>query len=488
MSSDRDSQLAAACVMSSFDGTTVPAWLIERIGAGLGGVCLFAQNVIDDDQVAAMCATMHAARDGVVIAVDEEGGDVTRLDAANGSETPCPAAFGAVDDLELTRVAYQSLGARLANLGIDLSLAPCADINSNDRNPIIGVRSFGATGDLASRHTAACIEGFRDGGVGTCVKHFPGHGDTVADTHLGGARLDASLAQLEARELVPFRAAIAAGVDAVLTAHIVASCIDDHPVSLSRRWSAFLRNELGYDGVVITDALDMRAVAGDRGALGVADAAIEALAAGADLLCLGSNFDAEQTDLVVAAVSAAIRGGRLDRTALGQSAARIAKLRQHRNATESPRAADPTAGAEVARRAIVVDGTIPLDLGTIVECRPQPSMACFNVTWGVARHLAGEGWRAHTIDDAGGIESLPIAGDSVVVVVRDLDVHPWQRDVIDRLSAAGRAPVVVEVGWPSSIRPVVDCYIISHGAALASTRAVAELLSRPASSSSTGER
>ena len=482
MSYDRDSRLAAACVMGSFDGTTVPRWLVERIAEGLGGVCLFAQNVIDDGQVMAMCATMHTARSGVVIAVDEEGGDVTRLDAADGSETPCPAAFGAVDDPELTRRAFRSLGARLARLGIDLSLAPCADINSNDRNPIIGVRSFGATAELASRHTAACIAGFGEGGIGSCVKHFPGHGDTVADTHLGAARVEASLAQMEVRELVPFRDAIAAGVDAVLTAHIIAPCLDDRPVSLSPRWTAYLRDELGYDGVVITDALDMGAVAGDRGARGVADAAVEALAAGADLLCLGSNFDAEQTDLVVATLADAIRAGRLDRTALGQSAARVAKIRRHSSADGSAPAIDATAGAEVARRAIVVDGDIPAGLGTIVECRPQPSMASFNVTWGLARHLAAEGWQAHTVKsapiDAAVIDTAAFDSGAVVIVVRDLDVHPWQGDVIDRLAATGRATVVVELGWPSSVRPAADCYIITHGAALASTRAVADLLSQ----------
>lgn len=479
MSYDRDSQLAAACMMSSFEGTTVPSWLVERIAEGLGGVCLFAQNVIDDDQVSAMCATMHAARSSVVIAIDEEGGDVTRLDAVNGSETPCPAAFGAVDDRELTRQAFRSLASRLARLGIDLSLAPCADINSNDRNPIIGVRSFGATAELASRHTAACIEGFAQGGVGSCVKHFPGHGDTVADTHLGAARVDASLAQMERRELVPFRAAIATGVDAILTAHIVAPCVDDRPVSLSPRWTAYLRDGLGYDGVVITDALDMGAVAGDRGARGVADAAVDALAAGADLLCLGSNFDAAQTDLVVATVSEAIRVGRLDRTLLGQSAARIAKLRRHGESGGSAAAIDSTAAAEVARRAVVVVGTIPAGLGTIVECRPQPSMASFNVTWGVARHLAHVGWQAHTIATAGALDAVAIESGAVVIIVRDLDVHPWQGDVIERLGATGRATVVVELGWPSSVRPAADCYIISHGAALASTRAVAALLSRP---------
>jgi len=145
-------------------------------------VLLFAQNVVDDEQVSDLCAALRSAREDVVIAIDEEGGDVTRLDAARGSDTPAAAAFGFVDEPSLTSAAFAALGRRIHGLGIDVTLAPCADINSNPRNPIIGVRSFGATAGVVSRHVAAAVEGFRRGGVATCVKHFPGHGDTVADT------------------------------------------------------------------------------------------------------------------------------------------------------------------------------------------------------------------------------------------------------------------------------------------------------------------
>lgn len=460
MTYDLDAQLAAACVMSSFDGPSVPEWLLDRIQHGLGGVCLFAQNVISDHHVAAITAQLHAARADVVIAIDEEGGDVTRLDAAHGSDTPSPAAFGLVDDPQLTRAAYRSLGARLASVGIDLSLAPCADINSNPRNPIIGVRSFGAHADLVSQHVLACIAGFHDGGVGACVKHFPGHGDTVADTHLGTARVDATVEDMQRRELVPFRAAAAAPVDAVLTAHIVAPCVDDRPASLSRKWTDYLRHGFGFDGVIVTDALDMGAVSED----GVPAAAVQALIAGADFLCLGSNFDAEQTDAVVAAIVTAIRLKQLDRATLEQSAARIHKLRRHNDAVQ---AIDGRAAADVARRAVIVDGVVPVGLRCVVECRPKPSMASFNVTWGLARHLSG--WERHTIHEVGGLTDLE---DDAVVVVRDLDVHPWQREVIHRVEPK----VVVELGWPGATRPPCDAYIVSHGAAFTSTQAVAELL------------
>jgi beta-N-acetylhexosaminidase len=429
--------LAASVLMGSFDGTTVPSWLLDLVEEGLGGVCLFAQNVVDDSQVAAVCAALHGARRDVVIAIDEEGGDVTRLDASTGSMTPCPAAFGFVDDVALTRAAYRSLGARLASLGIDLSLAPLADVNSNPRNPIIGVRSFGSTSSLVSRHVVAAVSGFHLGGVAACVKHFPGHGDTVADTHLGLARVDGPLDD----QLVPFSAAIDGGVDAVLTAHVVTD-FDERPASLSRRLTTHLR-EL-FDGVIVTDALDMGAVSGD----GVPAAAVEALRAGADFLCLGSNFDLEMTEAVIDAIVESD----IDPAALEESAARIAKMRRHADRTPP---IDLAAASEVARRAVTVEGVIPDGLRSVHECHPERSMASFNVKWGLGEHL-----------------DFPNDSSADVMVVRDLDVHPWQREMIRH----EQPRVVVELGWPSAVRPPCDAYIVSHGAALSSTQAVAELL------------
>jgi len=163
------------------------------------------------------------------------------------------------------------------------------------------------------------------GGVAVAAKHFPGHGDTTADTHHHMARVTASMAELSERELVPFAAAIDASVDAILTAHVVADALDTEPASLSARWSEHLRG-MGFDGVIITDALDMDAVARGRGVDGVADAAVLALRAGADLLCLGSNFDAAMTNAVIGLVVAGIDHGQLDRVACsipGLSARRV---------------------------------------------------------------------------------------------------------------------------------------------------------------------
>ncbi|MEY2416079.1 MAG: beta-N-acetylhexosaminidase, partial [Ilumatobacteraceae bacterium] len=472
-------RLAAATLLGSFVGTQAPPWLLSAVRDGLGGVLLFAQNVVDDVQVTELCAQVRSARADVVIAIDEEGGDVTRLDAARGSDTPCPAAFGFVDDVRLTTDAYAALGERVRSLGIDLTLAPCADINSNPLNPIIGVRSFGATPDGVSRHVVAAVKGFHDGGVSVCAKHFPGHGDTSADTHLGPALLTATMATLVKRELVPFAAAIDAGVDSILTAHVVAYAVDDEPVSVSRFWTEHLRS-MGFEGAIITDALDMDAVAEGRGVAGVADAAVRALAAGADFLCLGSNFDDSMTNTVIDRVVAAIDDGVLNRTQLERSCDRIALLRR---TPPSPTTFDPAAAQHVAERAIVVAGQLPAGPFAVLECRPPGSMACFNVSWGVAVAFSERGWPTASITESDPIEPtcdalIRSAGDMpVLVVVRDAGLHTWETAVVDALVDARRSSVVVvELGWPSDRPHGAAAFVVTHGAARSSAQAVIDCL------------
>jgi beta-N-acetylhexosaminidase len=480
MTAAGDRGLAAACMLGSFVGTQAPPWVLRAVRDGLGGVLLFAQNVVDDVQVSELCEQLRGARADVVIAIDEEGGDVTRLDASRGSDTPCPAAFGFVDDVRLTADAYAALGRRVRSLGIDLTLAPCADINSNPRNPIIGVRSFGTTPELVSRHVVAAVEGFHDGGVSVCAKHFPGHGDTSADTHLGPALLAASMETLSRRELAPFAAAIDAGVDATLTAHLVANAFDDAPASVSALWTEHLRDVMGFDGVIITDALDMDAVAEGRGVAGVADAAVRGLRAGADFLCLGSNFDESMTNTVIDRVVAAIEDARIERTALDRSRRRIAVLHQRRSSSTS---SDGRAAQLVAERAIVVDGQLPSGPFAVLECHPRGSMACFNVTWGITDALSQRGWPAATITESDPIEPacaavLEMAGNlPILVVVRDACVHPWQIAVIDALvDARPNSVVVAEFGWPSARRPGWAASVVTHGAARCSALALIDRL------------
>ena len=251
---------AAGTLLASFPGPSVPGWLLRRVEDGLGGVCLYGSNRHAD--IGAVAALLHGARPSVVVAADEEGGDVTRIEATTGSSLPGNAALGAVDDVELTRAVAGALGARLRSLGVDLDLAPCADVNSDPDNPVIGVRSFGADPALVARHTAAFVSGLQAAGVAACAKHFPGHGAVTVDSHLALP----TVAEVGERELAPFRAAVAAGVAAVMPGHLRVPALDDAPASVSRRVLVdLLRGSLGFDGVVVTDALDMGGIGGPAG-------------------------------------------------------------------------------------------------------------------------------------------------------------------------------------------------------------------------------
>ena len=246
--------LAARTVMASFDDDVLPDWARRRLADGMGGICLFGENVTSIEAIGRLCADIHEAAPDAIVSLDEEGGDVTRLYYQVGSPHAGHAALGAVDYPSLTREVAQDIGSELRDLGVDLDLAPVADVNSNPHNPVIGVRSFGAEPELVSRHVAAFVEGLQAAGVGACLKHFPGHGDTVADSHVALPVAEASVEVLRARELVPFRAGIAADAVAVMTSHVVVRALDpNRPATFSPVATRLLRapepdGGLGFDG------------------------------------------------------------------------------------------------------------------------------------------------------------------------------------------------------------------------------------------------
>src|SRR6478609_11517190 len=192
-------RLTVGTLMPGFVGTTVPAWIEREYAAGLASVCLYGANVVDPDQLAQLCASLRAVAPDLLVAVDEEGGDVTRLHYPTGSTQPGNAVLGRLDDTELTRESAAAIGRELTAYGINLDLAPVVDVNSAPDNPVIGVRSFGASAALVARHAVAAVEGLQSQGVAACAKHFPGHGDTVTDSHLALPRVDAPADLLEVR-------------------------------------------------------------------------------------------------------------------------------------------------------------------------------------------------------------------------------------------------------------------------------------------------
>jgi beta-N-acetylhexosaminidase len=315
----------AATLLPGFVGTELPGHLRARLADGLGGVCVFGPNIASAEQLRRLNDDILATAPLAIIAVDEEGGDVTRLNYADGSPYPGNAVLGRLDDERLTREIGRDVGAALRRVSCTLDFAPDVDVNSNPDNPVIGVRSFGADAALVARHSAAWTAGIQSAGVAACAKHFPGHGDTALDSHLALPVIDRSLAELRERELVPFRAAIAAGTLSIMTSHIVLPQVDAHnPATFSSRiLQGLLREELGFDGVIVSDALDMK---GASGATGIPEAAVRALAAGCDLLCIGTETTDELIGEIIAAVEQAIDAGRLSEERVRDAAGRVRAL------------------------------------------------------------------------------------------------------------------------------------------------------------------
>jgi len=452
----------AACLFPGFDGLRVPDWLRRLLAEGLGGVVLFARNVRDPRQLAELTASLRAENSELLVATDEEGGDVTRLEAAVGSSFPGNLALGVVDDVGLTRRVAAAIGGELASAGVNLDLAPMADVLVDPANPIVGVRSFGSDSQLVARHVTAFVEGLQNVGVAACAKHFPGHGETAADSHLELPVAETDRETLFARALPPFQAAVAAGAQAVMTAHIRFTALDDEPATLSAGVIGLLREALGFDGLVITDALEMQAI---RETVGLEEGAVRALAAGADALCFGADRTPAEIASVQAAIVEAVRGGRLPEERLLGAGSRVAATAAW---ASSPRPhTDREAGAEAARRALRVQGD-PVVGGepVVVELWPPPTIAA-----GAAQHGLGELLHAETIRLEEG-EPLPPTEPNrpLVHVLRDAHRYKWQRELV----APGS--VVVETGLPEWQPDNVRAFVATHGAGRANLEAAAELL------------
>ncbi len=496
-------RLADAILIPPFPGPSAPRWILDALGRGLAGVTLFGQNISAPDQVRALTAGLRAAAIGVdpVIAIDEEGGDVTRVAYSDGSPYPGNAALGAVDDTVLTRLVYQAIGADLATLGINFDLAPCADVLGSADSPAVGTRSFGADTGLVSRHTAAAVAGLQDAGVAACTKHFPGHGRTGTDTHEAIATIEGGLDDLRLRDLPPFEAAIRAGTLAIMPSHLrVPELTGDLPATVSgAALTGLLRGELGFTGVIVSDALEMRAT---RDMFGIPRAAVLAVAAGTDLLCLGRDGTEDDYLAVREALVAAVRDGTLDGARLEDAADRVARLRgglarARRDGHEGAGPGDGMVsvaadrvgiGLAAARRAVRRSGPRrTLSHPLIIEVEPRENIAAGRFGWGlgpwaptgsVLRLSASGGSPDDAGPDAADAQAIlaAAAGRPLVTVVRDAHRDQNTRSLVDALLAARPDLVLVEMGLPLWHPPEGTSYLATYGASRASAHAAAELL------------
>ena len=329
----------SSLILLGFEGKTAPPALVERLADGrAAGVVLFARNLGEPSETAALVESIADAAERapdalpLIVSIDQEGGRVQRLKAPL-TVWPAMARLGQKDDEALTEAVGRALGDELALFGVNVDFAPVFDVLSNPANPVIGDRAFGAEPAHVARHATAFLRGLEASGVRGCAKHFPGHGDTALDSHLALPLVDRPIESLRAVELPPFEAAVRAGAQMIMTAHIVLPALDARPATMSRAWlSGVLRGELGYTGVIVSDDLDMKAVADHYS---VEEVIREGLAAGVDafLLCRDPERQrAADEALARAAVDPALAPRLVDAQA---------RLAGFRRTLRSPRPAPP---------------------------------------------------------------------------------------------------------------------------------------------------
>ncbi len=478
-------RLALGVLLAGFEGTAAtgaPYWLLDLLGNGLAGVTIFGRNITQPhpvEDLAELARGLRLGRPDLLVAIDEEGGDVTRLDAETGSMFLGQGSLGVVDDVAATRRNSALMASRLSAAGVNLNFAPVADVASEWGSPILGSRSFAPDPALVARHVGAAVTGHLDSGVAPTAKHFPGHGGTREDSHLVLAVVDVGLETLWGRELPPFMAAIAAGVPCVMTAHLKFPALDpDHPATLSPLiLTALLRERLGFDGVVVTDGLDMHAMSRT---VGRPEAVVQALAAGADLMCIGGDsVTPEVVEDIVAAVEDAVTGGRLDRQRLVEAHTRVAML-AHRFTHARPRNADPreqvllgvaASSLRVVGQPRLVDGAL-----TVVECRNEPSIVAGEVAFGMGAPLKVRVPSTRVITLRRGMLVPELDAGDVVVSVRDCHLHPWQADAVALLRRRHPQLLVVDHGASAPEKVLGSRAIVARDASNIAAIAAADLL------------
>lgn len=482
-------------LLPGFAGTELPDWLRALLADGLAGVCLFGENVSSRDQLRRLTDDIRSANPTALIAIDEEGGDVTRLYADTGSPFAGNALLGRIDDVELTRSVGERVGAELRAAGVNLDFAPDVDINSNPDNPVIGVRSFGAAAGLVSRHGAAWTRGLQSQGVAASIKHFPGHGDTSQDSHLALPVIDVSLDELRTRELEPFRAAIAAGAATVMTSHILLPRIDaQNPATFSTAiLDGILRQELGFSGVVVSDALDM---AGASSETGIPVAASRAIQAGCDLLCIGTRNTAAQLEQIVAGMIEAVDRGELDQRRLSDASGRVRDLAG--SVVVVPDAPGHVPDAPLAHPALRDPSlTDAFDVSAAAErflassrnalvlrIETEANIAVGDSPWGPFG--SGQAVDAISIDRDGPAAARGLDPDRAIVVIgRDNHRRPWVVDLVDDLRLRHASVLVVDMGWPGDDRRYAD--IATFGGSRLVSAALADMLERATAAPLNGE-
>lgn len=468
----------------------------------VGGVVLLGRNVAEDLAVTAQTFNELQAmsREPLFIIGDQEGGMVARF-VEGVTVFPSNMALGATGDPELAYEAASAVAAELAALGVNYNFAPTVDVNNNPDNPIIGTRSYGESAEQCARFAAKAVAGCQDNGVIATAKHFPGHGDTAVDSHLALPSVAYGRDRLDAVELRPFRAVIEVGIGSIMTTHIVFKAIDpDLPATLSHEFiTSLLRGELGYDGVVVTDCMEMKAIASNYG---TPEACVMCIQAGVDLVlvCHTRSTQRESREAVLEAV----KDGRIPESRLDESLQRIDALKR-RFRLDRRRTVDPAALGSVLRKPEhlalqreIAEKSVTLvrNEGNVVPVRLTPGQQMLVTGLHTTVTPLAVALRQHCEN----VEALQLSGDSADVVQRALDasanadvlvvptcpVEPWrapldqelQARLVNSLSSLGKPLIVVAVREPYDLRrfPQVPAYVCTYGYRGGSIEAAAELI------------
>lgn len=507
------SEKVGQLLMVGFTGYQAPRELVGFLSAGkAGGIILFANNLAEPPQVAALTGTLQAAAGQcgpglpLFIAVDQEGGAVIRL-SRGVTVFPGNMALGATGREDLAYLSGQAVATELAALGINMNLAPVLDVNLNPANPVIGVRSFGEDPETVARLGVAALQGMQDGGVLAVGKHFPGHGDTTVDSHLNLPVIPHSPDRLEAVELKPFQAAIDHGISCIMTAHVVFPALESAglPATLSAAvLTGLLRRKMGFQGLIITDCLEMKAIAANYE---LEEAVARAVLAGADQLLISHTFAKQQA--AHEALLALAERGALPLDLLDAAVGRIltyklALANSRRQPAAALQAADWGEHIKLAQEIAVRSVTLVRNRSKLLPLQLTPEAKIIILAF--QKRLTGaEGTQEGLVNDLAGAlapyyqqvaqQILPadpspptqqslqaeLAAEQptlIIAATQNARENPGQAELIRKLAADRHSLVVVSLNTPYDLLafPEIDTYVAAYGWREVTLRAVVQLL------------
>lgn len=480
-------------LMHSFRGLTPPPAVLDGVRRGeIAAFCLFAYNFESLAQFRELTMQLHqAAREGgcppPIIGTDQEGGQLMAL-TAGATELPGNMALGATRSPELARQAGRVLARELLAVGCNLNFAPVLDLNNNPDNIATGIRSFGADPSLAGELGCALIAGMQAEGVLATAKHFPGHGDTAVDSHFDVPIINKSLAEMESLELRPFAAAIAGGVGAVMSAHIRFPAFDADSVATVSRpiLTGLLREKMGFNRLILTDAMDMQAV----NRMGTRESIRAALQAGADLVLLGHlpeqiELTAEMYPLYNAASLERIARARADlpHTLLPLD---VIGCAEHQQIAQTIADASITLVRDNGKLPLRPTPETTIAVITVRPVNLTPADTSSFVTIRLAEDVRSRHSRVIALELPYGTSTEMVtdvlhaaqSADMVIVGTIAADHDSAQAALVNELHTRGKAPIVVALRTPYDLRafPQIETYLCAYGIRPVTTEAVARVL------------